>query len=69
MNTSVLIGIPCLKTGGTEIQTLRLVEALTDAGYNCVTVCYFEYDFAMVQAFERAGSHVVCLSAYGPRSV
>lgn len=67
MNTSVLIGIPCLKTGGTEIQTLRLVEALTDAGYNCVTVCYFEYDFAMVQAFERAGSLVVCLSAYGRR--
>ena len=67
MNTSVLIGIPCLKTGGTEIQTLRLVEALSGAGYHCVTVCYFEYDFAMIQAFERAGSRVVCLSAYGRR--
>lgn len=67
MNTSVLIGIPCLKVGGTEIQTLHLVEALTNGGYHCVTVCYFEYDFAMVQAFEQAGSRVVCLSAYGKR--
>lgn len=67
MNTSVLIGIPCLKTGGTEIQTLHLVEALTSEGYHCVTVCYFEYEFSMVQAFERAGSRVVCLSAYGRR--
>lgn len=67
MNTSVLIGIPCLKTGGTEIQTLHLVEALAGEGYHCVTVCYFEYEFSMVQAFERAGSRVVCLSAYGRR--
>lgn len=67
MNTSVLIGIPCLKTGGTEMQTLRLVEALASGGYHCVTVCYFEYEFQMVQAFERAGSRVVCLSAYGRR--
>lgn len=67
MTTSVLIGIPCLKTGGTEIQTLHLVEALTSGGYHCVTVCYFEYDFTMVQRFEQAGSRVVCLSAYGTR--
>ena len=67
MNTSVLIGIPCLMTGGTEIQTLRLVEALSAGGYHCVTVCYFEYDYTMVQKFEKAGSRVVCLSAYGRR--
>ena len=63
----ILIGIPCLKTGGTEIQTLRLVEALVEGGYHCVTVCYFEYDFQMVQRYEKAGSKVVCLSAYGRR--
>ncbi len=67
MNKSILIAIPCLKVGGTEIQTLRLVEALTDSGYHCVTVCYFEYDFAMRQRFEEAGSKVVCLSAFGQR--
>ena len=64
MNKSILIAIPCLRVGGTEIQTLRLVEALTDNGYHCVTVCYFEYDFAMRQRFEEAGSKVVCLSAF-----
>lgn len=67
MSTSVLIGIPCLKVGGTEMQTLRLVEALVEGGYHCVTVCYFEYDYSMIQMFEKAGSRVVCLSAYGRR--
>lgn len=64
---STLIAIPCLLTGGTEMQTLRLVEALVDNGHHCVTVCYFEYDFRIVQLFEKAGSRVVCLSAYGKR--
>ena len=67
MSTSVLIGIPCLKMGGTEMQTLRLVEALVSGGYHCVTVCYFEYDYSIKQMFEQAGSRVVCLSAYGKR--
>ena len=49
------------------MQTLHLVEALVDSGHPCVTVCYFEYDFQMVQLFEQAGSRVVCLSAYGDR--
>ena len=49
------------------MQTLRLVESLTAGGYHCVTVCYFEYDFPIVQLFEKAGSRVVCLSAYGRR--
>lgn len=65
--SSILIGIPCLKIGGTEIQTLRLVEALVQKGHQCITVCYFEYDFTMVQLYEQAGSKVICLSAYGRR--
>lgn len=64
---STLIAIPCLKVGGTEIQTLRLVEALVNIGHHCVTVCYFEYEFQMVQLYKQAGSRVVCLSAYGTR--
>src|SRR5574344_2585150 len=64
---SILICLPCLKIGGTEIKTLRLVEALIEGGYNVVTVCYFEYDFLMVQQFKAVGSKVVCLSAYGNR--
>ena len=65
--SNILIGIPCLRTGGTEMQTLHLVESLISGGHHCVTVCYFEYDFSMVQLFEKAGSKVVCLSAYGKR--
>lgn len=66
-NRTVLIGIPCLLLGGTELQTLRLVEALTEEGYQCVMVCYFEYDIRMVQRYEQSGSEVVCLSAFGTR--
>lgn len=64
---TVLIGIPCLLVGGTEIQTLRLVEALTSGGYKCITVCYFEYDNGMVEQYKEAGSEVWCLSKEGKR--
>ena len=40
---TILICIPCLMTGGTEIQTLNLVKALVSGGYRVVTACYFEY--------------------------
>lgn len=63
----VLVCIPCLMTGGTEIQTLNLVQALIDGGHNVVTVCYFEYSDAMVSRFKDAGSEVVCLSPDGKR--
>lgn len=66
-NHTVMIGIPCIKTGGTEIQTLRLAEALVAGGYRCITVCYFEYNYPTVQQFKDAGCEVVCLSAYGKR--
>lgn len=49
------------------MQTLRQIEALVVGGYQCVTVCYFEYDYTTVELFKRAGSEVVCLSAYGDR--
>ena len=65
--TTILIGIPCLLVGGTEIQTLRLVEALVSGGYRVVTVCYFEYNAQMVNNYKIAGSEVVCLSAYSHR--
>ena len=58
----VLLCIPCLLTGGTEIQTLSLVSALLRAGHDVVTVCYFEHSAEMVARYERAGSRVVCMS-------
>ena len=39
----VLVCIPCLMTGGTEIQTLNLVNALIQGGHTVKTVCYFEH--------------------------
>lgn len=57
----VIITIPVLLTGGTEFQTMTLVNVLAGAGYD-VTVCCF-YDFApnMVIAMEKAGARVVLL--------
>lgn len=63
----VLICIPCLLTGGTEIQTLSFVRALIVGGYNVVTVCYFEYSDQMIQDYKNAGSDVVCLQKDGLR--
>lgn len=63
----ILICIPCLMTGGTEIQTLNLVRALVTGGHRVVTVCYFEHSPEMVTRFQQAGSEVVFLSKDGRR--
>lgn len=65
----VLVCIPCLMTGGTEIQTLNLTEALIAAGHEVTTVCYFEHSQNMVERYVRAGSRVRLLSAEGDRPV
>jgi len=57
----VLIGIPCLLTGGTEIHTLHLVSALIAAGYQVVVCCYFEYESEMKKKMEDAGARVILL--------
>lgn len=58
----VLIGIPCLLTGGTEIQTLNLVKALILGGHNVTVACYFEFATQMVANYEAAGCKVICMS-------
>lgn len=65
----VLVCIPCLMTGGTEIQTLNLVEALVAAGHDVVTACYFEFSQDMVDCYRQAGSEVELLSTDGTRPV
>lgn len=65
----VLVCIPCLMTGGTEIQTLNLVEVLIAAGHKVTTVCYFEYSTNMVERYKRAGSNVCLLSPESKRPV
>lgn len=63
----VLIAIPCLLTGGTEIQTLNLVRALVQGGHQVTTACYFEHTENMVKLYEEAGSKVVLFSKEGIR--
>lgn len=63
----VLVCIPCLMTGGTEIQTLNLVSALVQGGHTVKTVCYFEHSDDMVKRYESAGCEVICLSETGMR--
>ena len=63
----VLVCIPCLMTGGTEIQTLNLVSALVQGGHTVKTVCYFEHSDDMVKRYESAGCEVICLSETGTR--
>lgn len=63
----VLICIPCLLTGGTEIQTLNLVHALVEGGHEVVTACYFEHDEYMIDQYEAAGCRIVLFSHEGNR--
>lgn len=63
----ILIAIPCLMIGGTEIQTLNLVRALVKNGHEVVTTCYFEYTDYMIGQYEKAGSKVVPFSQEGVR--
>lgn len=55
MALRVVIGIPCLLTGGTEAQSLHLAKALQQIGHKVVVLCYFEYDGAVACGFEDAG--------------
>ena len=66
---TVLVCIPCLLTGGTEIQTLSLVEALVASGHKPIVACYFEFSESMVERYRQAGAEVVLMSADGVRPV
>lgn len=65
----VLVCIPCLMTGGTEIQTLSLVEALVASGHDVTVACYFEHTPQMVERYRNAGADVRLLSLDGSRPV
>jgi glycosyltransferase involved in cell wall biosynthesis len=57
----VLITIPVLLVGGTEMQTLNLVRTLVDNGYRVTVCCYYDHGDSMVAAMEAAGARVVLL--------
>lgn len=58
----VCIAIPCLCSGGTEMQTLNLVRALNNAGYHTTVLCYFEHNANTVSVFKSAGSELILLN-------
>lgn len=62
-----LICIPCLLTGGTEIQTLNTVQALAQGGHDVTVACYFEHTPDMVARYQKAGAKVVLFSPDGTR--
>lgn len=63
----ILVCIPCLLNGGTEVQTLSLVEALVSAGHSPIVACYFEHDPGMAERYRHAGADVRLLSPDGSR--
>ena len=62
-----LICIPCLLTGGTEIQTLNTVQALVQGGHEVTVACYFEHTPEMVERYRKAGAEVLLFSSEGIR--
>lgn len=60
-NRHVVIAIPVLRVGGTEIQTLNLVKVLKSGGYQVSVCCYFEYDDQMIREMEAVGAHVILM--------
>lgn len=63
----VLVCIPCLLTGGTEIQTLSLVQALVEAGHDVTVACYFEHTPQMTTRYRETGADVRLMSCDGIR--
>ena len=57
-----LICIPCLLTGGTEIQTLNTVHALVLGGHEVTVACYFDHSPYMVERYRKAGAEVLLFS-------
>lgn len=57
----VLITLPVLHVGGTEVQTLSVIRVLGEAGYRITVCCYHEFDTNVVAQFEQAGARVVLL--------
>jgi len=62
MNPSIVIAIPVLLIGGTEIQTLNFVKTLVSAGYRTTVTCYYEYNSSLVSRMEGTGAKVVLMS-------
>ncbi|MGQ9648206.1 MAG: glycosyltransferase family 4 protein [Thermodesulfobacteriota bacterium] len=61
-NRKVLIAIPVLFVGGTEIYTLNLVKALASGGYHVSICCYYDYESTMLSKLKGEGADVFLLN-------
>lgn len=61
MAQKVVITLPVLLRGGTEMQTLALVNVLIKAGCKVVVCCFYESDTTMIAMMQQAGAVVVLL--------
>ncbi len=58
---SIVIALPMLLIGGTEIQTLALVRVLREHGHRVIVCCYYESEIGMVEEFRKEGGEVILL--------
>lgn len=57
----VIVALPVLLVGGTEVQTLALIQVLRETGYRITVCCYHEFDTDVVAKFEQTGACVVLM--------
>lgn len=53
MRQAVIVSIPCLLLGGSELATSSVVKSLVQGKYKVTVCCYYESDPAMVRRFEQ----------------
>jgi glycosyltransferase involved in cell wall biosynthesis len=57
----VMIAIPGLFVGGTEIQVLSLARVLIAGGHRVAVCCYYDFDQSIVERFQEAGAEMILL--------
>lgn len=57
----MIVVLPVLLTGGTEIQSTNLVRTLIGCGFRVTVCCFFEHEPGMVAAMGKTGAQVVLL--------
>ncbi len=55
---AVVIAVPMLLRGGTEIQTLALARVLREERYRVIVCCYYEFEANVVEEFQKEGAEV-----------
>lgn len=61
MSGSIVITLPVLLVGGTEMQTMLQVRALVCSGHRVTLCCFYQYDEIMHRKMKDAGAEVLLL--------